>query len=158
MRLVPIAAADLQGIYRPNEKDLMPKAALDRFSKTHFYSLVVGTWNPESYAPLRERDSKRAEEARMWYETVTGEPTTIGKSVARALTSLGTKAFHEAKLRSPNGNLRADVLAERQAGPRSDVIVEIKAFAPENTRPSSISEAVRATLRKHALFAGFLKR
>jgi hypothetical protein len=70
---------------------------------------------------------------------------------------LGMKSHHEAKLKSPNGSLRADVLCERNGGPRSEVIVELKAFAPEYTRPSSISEAVRATLRKHALFAGFLK-
>ncbi|MDO9383661.1 MAG: hypothetical protein Q7T86_12430 [Hyphomicrobiaceae bacterium] len=158
VRLIPIAAADLQAIYKPNEKDVISRTALDRFSKTHFYSIATGSWNPDNYAPLRERESQRADAARTWYETVTGEPTLIGKSIAKALTGLGMKAHYEAKLRSPHGTLRADVLADRGGGPRSEVIVELKAFAPENTRPSSISEAVRATLRKHALFAGFLRR
>lgn len=158
VRLVPIAAADLQAIYRAQQKDKISRTALDRFSKTHFYSIASGAWNPEAYSPLRERDSKRAEEARSWYESVTGDPTGIGKSIAKALSELGLHSHHEAKLRSPNGTLRADVLVERNKGPRSQIIVELKAFAPENTRPSSISEAVRGTLRKHALFAGFLKR
>lgn len=159
VRLVPIAAADLQGIYRPDAAELMPKAALDRFSKTHFYSLVAGTWNPATYATLRERgESQRADEARLWYQSVTSDPTSIGKSIARALTKLGIRSDHEFKLKSPNGSLRADVLCERNAGIRPEVIVELKAFSPDNTRPSSIAEAVRATLRKHAIFAGFIKR
>ena len=151
VRLVPIAAADLQGIYRPDDKDAVPKGSLDRFSKTHFFSLVARKWNPDAYAPLRERESKRADEARGWYEGATADPTGIGKSIAKALTALGVKSYHEARLKSPNGSLRADVLAERNGGARSEVIVELKAFAPENTRPSSISDAVGATLRKHAI-------
>jgi len=158
VRLIPIAAADLRIIYRPTDTKEIPRTVLDRFGKTHFYTILSGAWNPESYAPLRERDSKRAVEAREWYETVTQDPTGIGKSIAQALTALGLKSHYEAKLKSPNGSLRADVLVDRGGGLRSEVIVEIKAFAPENTRPSSISEAVRATLRKHAIFAGFLKR
>jgi hypothetical protein len=156
VRLIPIAAADLQGIYRPG--DTIPRAGLDRFGKTHFFSLIAGKWKPEAYAPLRERESQRADAAREWYKSATGDPTGIGKSIAEALRELGISAHHETKLKSPNGSLRADVLAERGGGPRSEVIVELKAFSPQNTRPSSISEAVRATLRKHAIFAGFLKR
>ncbi len=158
MRLVPIAAADLQGIYRPQDDDTIPKHALERFSKTHFFSLVARKWNPETYAPLRERDSKRAEEARNWYEGVTQDPTSIGKSIAKALTQLGLKSYYEKKIQSPHSSVRADVLVELDAGPRSEVIVELKAFAPENTRPSSISDAVGSTLRRHAGLAGFIKR
>jgi hypothetical protein len=158
VRVVPIAAADLQGIHRPEDSDSIPKAALDRFSKTHFFSLITRKWNPDSYAPLRERESKRADEARSWYEEATAEPTRIGKSIAKALSQLGVRSYHEARLKSPHGSVRADVLVERNGGPRSEVIVELKAFAPENTRPSSISDAIAATLRKHAIFAGFLKR
>ena len=119
---------------------------------------IARKWNPNSYAPLRERDSKRADEARIWYEAVTQDPTGIGKSIAKALTQLGLKSFYEKKIQSPHGNVRADVLVERNSGPRSEVIVELKAFAPENTRPSSISDAVGGTLRKHAILAGFIKR
>ncbi len=158
IRLIPIAAADLQGIYRPEDGDLIPKNALERFSKTHFFSLVARKWNPDSYAPLRERDSKRADEARVWYEAVTKDPTSIGKSIAKALNQLGLKSYPEKRIPSPHSNLRADVLVERNSGPRPEVIVELKAFAPENTRPSSISDAVGSTLRRHATFAGFIKR
>lgn len=158
VRLIPIAAADLQGIYRPGDEEVIPSTALDRFSKTHFFSLVAGNWNPESYAPLRERESQRAQKARVWYEAVTSEPTVMGKTIAKALTQLGIKSFYETRLKSPHGSVRCDVLAERNGGQRSQVVVELKAFAPENTRPSSISDAVRSTLRKHAIFAGFLKK
>ena len=56
VRLVPIAAADLQGIFRPKDREVIPRAGLDRFGKTRFYSIVAGTWNPDNYAPLRERE------------------------------------------------------------------------------------------------------
>lgn len=158
VRLIPIAAADLRGIYRPVDVEDIPRTHLDRFKKTHFFSVVAETWNPDSYAPLRERDSKRADDARTWYEGVTSDPTGIGKSVAKALTSLGIRSFYERRVKTPHGSVRADVLAERSAGSRSEVIIELKAFAAENTRPSSISDAVGATLRKHAILAGFLKR
>jgi hypothetical protein len=158
LRLVPIAAADLQGICRRDDGDEIPKAALGRFSKTHFYSLIKRKWDPDSYAPLRERESQRADDARAWYGRATGDPTRIGKSIAKALTELGVRAFHERKVKTPHGSVRADVLAERDGGPRSEVIIELKAFAPENTRPSSISDAVKSTLRKHAILLGFLKR
>lgn len=150
MRLIPIAAADLQSIYRSDDSKQIPKTALDRFSKTHLYTILDGKWNPETY--------QRAEKAREWYSTATGDPTGIGRAIARSLTALGLKSYHEKSIKSPNGNLRADVLVERSIGPRTQVILELKAFAPENTRPSSISEAIKSTLRKDAIYAGFIKR
>ena len=41
---------------------------------------------------------------------------------------------------------------------QSTCIVELKAFSTEGTRPSTIKDAVRTTLRRHAQFAGFLAR
>lgn len=107
---------------------------------------------------MRERESKRAEEARDWYKQVTREPTDIHRSIAKALTLLGVKSSHEAKIKTGNGSIRADVLAERDGGSRSEVLIELKAFAPENTMPSTITDAVRSTLRKLAVLAGFIRK
>jgi hypothetical protein len=130
---------------------------LDRFSKTHFSSIVSGHWNPDTYAPLRERASARAETARAWYETVTGSPTKLGKRIARIMTKNGLDAVHEKTVTSPNGSVRADVFVSRSISP-PNVIVELKAFSPQNTMPSTISDAIKTTLRRHAQFAGFLQK
>lgn len=49
VRLVPIAAADLETIFR-NSKDKrdLAKTSLERFSSTHFYSIVTNKWNPDN--------------------------------------------------------------------------------------------------------------
>lgn len=156
LRLVPIAAADLQAIHRGGGGP--SRTALDRFAKTHFVSVVRDDWDSSAYSPLRERESKRADEAREWYATMTSEPTALGRSIAIALSALELKAHHEVALKSPHGAVRADVLATRNTGSRPEVIVELKAWAPENTMPSTISGAIKATLRRHAVFAGFIKR
>ncbi|MGW9330041.1 hypothetical protein [Bosea sp. NPDC055594] len=59
MRLVPIAAADLHPLCRDLENnDFSPgQSYLDRFENTHFFSIVSGKWNPDNFAPLRERES-----------------------------------------------------------------------------------------------------
>jgi hypothetical protein len=101
LRLVPIAAADLQGICRRDDGDEIPKAALGRFSNTHFYSLIKRKWDPDSYAPLRERESQRADDARAWYGRATGDPTRIGKSIAKALTELAAAPFTSERSRHP---------------------------------------------------------
>jgi hypothetical protein len=41
---------------------------------------------------------------------------------------------------------------------QSKLIVELKAFSTDGTRPSSIKDSVRVTLKRHAQFAGFLAR
>jgi hypothetical protein len=159
VRLVPIAAADLQTIWRaPKDKREVSKTSLERFSSTHFFSIVSNKWNPDAYASLRERESKRADDAREWYKGVTNDPTNIHRGIANALSLLGIRSTHETKIKTRNGSVRADVLAERDGGPRSEVMIELKAFAPENTMPSTISDAVRGTLRKHAVLAGFIQR
>jgi hypothetical protein len=160
VRLVPIAAADLHplcGDLDDEDFQLQP-SYLKRFEKSHFYSIVKGTWNAEKFSRLRERESERAEEARVWYADVTETPTALGKRIAKILRALDIQAEHEQPIESPHGTVRADVLAERPGATQDRVIIELKAYSPENTMPSSIRDAVRTTLRRHAHLAGFLPR
>ena len=160
VRLVPMAAADLQPLCRDLEDDgvRLHTSYLERFKKTHFFSIVSGSWNPLGYAPMRERESKRANEAREWYITANQQPTKLGRRIARCLNELGLSADYERPVESPHSRIKADVLIGRPSTAPPKVIVEIKAFAPENTMPSTICEQVKVTLRRHAQFAGFLPR
>ncbi|WP_206340780.1 hypothetical protein [Marinicauda algicola] len=159
MRLVPIAAADLHALCN-NLDDAAytpPRTYLDRFARTHFYSIVTGAWDPTGYSPLRERESERARKARDWYLSVTDKPTQIGARIAASFSALGINAQSEETIKSKHSTVRADVFIERSGAEKPNkVIVELKAFAPDNTRPSSICGAVRTTLRRHAQFAGFV--
>ncbi len=160
MRLVPISVADLHPLCRNlnDEESTLHRSYLSRFEGTHLYSLISGQWNPDSYSPLRERESKRASAARAWYETVTTNPVGIGRRLARVLTTLGANAVHEQTLESPHGKVRADVLVTRDKVQPANVIIELKAYSAENTMPSTICGAVQTTLKRHAHFAGFLQR
>lgn len=160
LRLVPIAAADLHPLCKEldDEGFTLHKSYLDRFVNTHFYSIVNGTWDPSSYKPLRERESDRADAARTWYETVTSEPTKIGKRLAKVFRQLGFSADYEQSISSAHGKVRADVLVIRTSSQPQNAIIELKLFSPSNTMPSAICEQVRITLRRHAQFAGFLAR
>ena len=161
VRLVPIAAADLQALSANlDDPDFEPSQSyLSRFKKSHFFSIVNETWDPSAYAPLRERESERASKAREWYDAVaTSHPTQLGRRIARCLTLLGLDAEHERSIKSPYANIRADVAVDRWRDSRSTCIVELKAFGAEGTMPSSIKDAIRTTLKRHAHFAGFLPR
>jgi hypothetical protein len=160
LRLVPIAEADLHPLCKELDDDtyILHKSYLERFKKTHFFSIVNGTWDPSSYKPLRERESDRAEAARIWYEQVTTKPGALGKRIARSFKELGLAADSEQTITSTYGRVRADVLVLRNGVTPQNAIVELKAFSPANTMPSSICEQVRITLRRHAQFAGFLER
>lgn len=83
-------------------------------------------------------------------------PPSVNRLRATGVNEYGQR--YETKIKTRNGSVRADVLAERDGGPRSEIMIELKAFAPENTMPSTISDAVRGTLRKHAVLAGFIQR
>lgn len=160
VRLVPIAAADIHPLCRDLlDNSFSPGASyLERFKNTHFFSVVSGNWTPESFAPLRERESRRAADARAWYQTVTTQPTALGKRLAKCLTLLGLSSDYEQTISSPHGKVRADVLIKRSAIAPPNIIVEIKAFSPENTMPSTIAGSVLTTLKRHSQFAGFLPR
>lgn len=159
LRLVPIAVADLYPLCQDldDESFRLHRTYLDRLRSTHFSSILRGEWSPDNYAPLRERDSQRAERARDWYETVTRSPTQLGRRIARALRETDLEAHHEQTVESPHSRVRADILVTRASSP-SNVIVELKAFSSANTMPSTISDSIKTTLRRHAQFAGFLQR
>lgn len=160
MRLVPIAAADLMDIcvriddetYEPNE------TARAKFARTHFSYIIQNSWNPETYSPMRERESERAEKALKWYEEMNSSPTKIGKRIAKTLTMSGLQARYEHDVSSVHSAVRADVFVESSPTLPQKTIIELKAFSPTNTMPSTIRNQIRETLRRHAQFAGFLAR
>lgn len=159
-RLVPIRAADLHRLCLDLENDDRQLAAahLERFRNTHFFHLVSGNWGAYEYAPMRERESQRADDAKTWYESITTSPTLIGKRLAKILRELGLEAIHEETIRSEYGSVRADVFVQAPGDGERQRIIELKVFSSENTMPSSIKDQVKVTLRRHAQFAGFLQR
>ncbi|QEA37952.1 ATP-binding protein [Pistricoccus aurantiacus] len=159
-RLIPIRAADLHKLCLDlgNDDRQLAAANLERFRNTHFFHLVSGNWNSYDYAPMRERESQRADDAKAWYETVTTSPTLIGKRLAKILRALNLDAEHEVPIRTEYGSVRADVFVEPTQAGEKRRIIELKVFASENTMPSSIKDQVKITLRRHAQLAGFLQR
>ncbi len=160
LRLIPIAAADLMPICQNlQEKDFkIHNTYRERIEKTHLFSILSENWIPDSYSPLRERDSQRAAKAKEWYTSVTNSPTAIGRRLAQCFTELGLPSKHEEDVSSRHATVRADVLCSPVDTSLRKVIVELKAFAPENTMPSTIASQIRQTLKRHAQFAGFLSR
>lgn len=161
MRLVPIAVADLKPLCRKlDDASFEPGASyLERFKKSHFYTVVSEGWDPTTYSPMRERESDRATEARDWYEGgVTAHPVALGRRIAKCITMTGLNADHEREIRSPHAAVVADIAVDRPGSPQSVCIVEMKVYSTDGTRPSSIKDAIRSTLRKHAQLAGFLAR
>ncbi|MEE4538499.1 MAG: hypothetical protein V2J51_08435 [Erythrobacter sp.] len=158
LRLIPIAAADLQPLCKDlDESDFIIYGTYkDRIKSTHLYSIIAGVWNPSAYAPLRERKSKRADAAREWYPTVTNSPTKIGKRLAQCFTGMGLGSQYEAPITTRHSSVTADILCDPPREGERKTIIELKAFAPENTMPSTIANQVRITLRRHAQLAGFL--
>lgn len=160
VRLVPIRAADLHALCADldDEDKKLGKASLDRLSKTHFFHVVSGSWSDYSFAPMRERESERAEKARAWYEGITNQPTKIGRRLARILRELGLDAEYEQEIKTKYSSVRADILAKAKSSGELNKIIELKVFSSENTMPSSIKDQIKITLRRHAQLAGFLQR
>lgn len=159
MRVVPVRAADLHRLCIDLENDTkdLSQAHLERFKTTHFFHVISGNWTNYDYAPMRERESKRADDAKVWYESVTNQPTQLGRRIAKIITSLGLDAKHEVTLRSEYSTVRADVFTQLNEPPKK-IIIELKAFSSENTMPSTIKDQIKITLRRHAQFAGFMQR
>lgn len=159
MRVVPVRAADLHRlcIDLDNENKELPQAHLGRFKSTHFFHVISGNWTNYDYAPMRERESKRADNAKAWYESVTTQPTQLGRRIAKIISALGIEAKHEVTIKSEYSTVRADVFTQL-AEPPKKIIIELKAFASENTMPSTIKDQIKITLRRHAQFAGFLQK
>lgn len=160
MRVVPVRAADLHKLCLDLDDDRrdLASANLDRFRKTHFFHIISGNWESYDFAPMRERESKRADEAKIWYESITNKPTLLGKRIAKILNALGLNANYEVTLKSDYSSVRADVFVEVSEPENKKRIIELKVFASESTMPSSIKEQIKVTLRRHAQFAGFLQK
>ena len=160
MRIIPVRAADLHRLCLKLDDDnfKLGKTYLGRFKKTHFYHVVSGNWEGYDYNPVRERESKRSEEAKDWYSTVTTSPTQLGKRLSLILKETGLNSTYEETLTSPYGRVRADVFVQTEDGHKNKIIIELKAFSSGNTMPSTIKEQIKITLKRHAQFAGFLSR
>jgi hypothetical protein len=160
MRIIPFRVADLHRLFLDldNESFKLGTTYLRRFKNTHFFHILSDNWDNYSYNPVRERESRRSHEAAEWYKTVTNVPTKVGKRLAKVITSLGYNAKYEVDLASEFGTVRADVFVDKSVSPKTKLIIELKVFSAENTMPSTIKEQIKVTLRRHALFAGFMKR
>jgi hypothetical protein len=160
VRVVPVRAADLHRlcIDLDNDDKKLSQAHLERFRSTHFFHVLSGNWINYEFAPMRERDSQRADDAKVWYESVTTQPTKLGRRLAKIILSLGINAKHEVTITSEYSSVRADVFVQPPTEPSKKIIIELKAFASENTMPSTIKDQIKITLRRHAQFAGFLQK
>jgi hypothetical protein len=165
VRLIPMQAADLHAIsLNLTNPDVAPaKSYVSGFSKTHFYSVVSDSWDPESYRPMKDHGNAktvplRSTQAKQWYSAATNKPTHLGRRIASCLAELGLPAKAEREIKTPYARVVADVLAQRPSGERKNVIVELKAYSPENTYPSAIATQIWGTLKKHAELAGYLQR
>ncbi|MGX1191573.1 ATP-binding protein [Metabacillus sp. SLBN-84] len=160
LRIVPVRVADLHKLCLNLEQNEVKLANtyIQRFTKTHFYHVVSNTWESYEYNPVRERESQRSSDAEQWYSTVTGKPTLLGRRLAKIFNQCGFEGVHEESLTSSYGKIRADVFIKRPEIQKNKVIIELKVFSSENTMPSTIKDAIKVTLRRHAQFAGFLQR
>ena len=160
VRIIPIRAADLHKLCLHLESDNFELATthISRFKQTHFYHVVSNSWETYNYNPVRERESKRADEAKEWYSTITNDPVIMGKRIAYILRKCGLNAEYEKNISTEYGSVRADIYVDRPNTTKSKVIIELKLYSSENTMPSSIKDAIKVTLRRHAQLAGFLPR
>jgi len=160
VRVIPVRVADLHRLCLNLDDDnySLAQTYLARFQQTHFYHVVSGSWANYEYNPVRERESKRSEDAKDWYQTVTDKPTQLGKRISKILNTLTLDSSYEETLTSEYGSVRADVFVKRPGFDKNKIIIELKAFSSENTMPSTIKEQIKVTLRRHAQFAGFLQR
>jgi len=159
-RIIPVRAADLHRLCLDLSDDnkTLANTYLTRFSKTHFYHVISDSWQTYEYNPVRERESTRSEDARVWYETVTTQPTQLGKRIAKILVGCGLNAVYEKNIVTSHSSVRVDIYVETESNTRPKKIVELKAYSAENTMPSTIKEQIKVTLRRHAQLAGFLAR
>jgi len=160
MRVIPFRVADLHRLCLDLDNDslILGKTYLTRFSNTHFFHIISDNWKNYNYNPVRERESTRSQEASVWYKTVTTSPTKIGKRLAKIITELGYPATYEKDLTSEFSTVRADVFLDKTSKIKQKIIVELKVYAAENTMPSTIKEQIKATLRRHSLFGGFMPK
>ncbi len=159
-RVVPIPVADLHCICAKLDDDgfIPGRSYRTQFGTTHYYTVLSGRLDERKFGTLFARESKRAEEARRWYQSVTTRPTRVGKRLAHCLTAMGHLSTSEQEVKTEHSHVIADVLSERTGHHQSKVITELKVFSPQNITPSEIRDEIRATLRKYAQLAGYLRR
>jgi ABC-type dipeptide/oligopeptide/nickel transport system ATPase component len=159
-RILPIRAADLQKLCfdLDDEEKELGSTYLKRFAATHFYHLVSDNWENYDYNPVRERESQRSKDAQQWYETVTTQPTKVGRRVSRILRQCGLSSKYEENISTKYSTVRADVYVETSHPSKPKKIIELKVYSSENTMPSTIKEQIKITLRRHAQLAGFIGR
>lgn len=160
LRIIPVRVADLHRLCINLEMNeiVFGKTYIDRFRSTHFYHVVSGGWDTYEYNPVKERESKRSRDAETWYDTVTENSVLLGKRISKIFRECGFDASYEENINSDYSRIRADIFIKRPNTPKSKVIIELKAYSSENTMPSTIKDAIKVTLRRHAQFAGFLQK
>lgn len=160
LRVIPVRVADLHRLCVNLENDsvILPMSSLTRFKETHFYLVISDSWETYNFSPLRERESQRATDARIWYASVTENPVGLSKRIARILNECGLSATYEQEIKTEFSTVKADVFVKKQGVQKNKLIIELKAYSSENTKPSSIKDAIKVTLRRHAQLAGFLQR
>ncbi|GED57172.1 ATP-binding protein [Brevibacillus formosus] len=159
-RVIPVRVADLHRlcINLDIEETSFGKTYIDRFKNTHFYHVVSGGWDTYEYNPVKERESKRSKDAEAWYNTVTEKSIRLGQRISKVFKECGFDSSYEESISSKYSRVRADIFIRRPGTTKSQVIIELKAYSSENTMPSTIKDAIKVTLRRHAQFAGFLQR
>lgn len=159
-RVIPIRVADLHKLCAnlAEETPDLAKTYINRFKETHFFHVVSGNWNEYDYNPVRERDSKRADEAAKWYKTVTDKSVQLGKRLSYVLNQCGLPSEYEHTIETQFSSIRTDVYVTRKSVDNKELLIELKVFSSENTMPSSIKDAIKGTIRKYAQFAGFLAK
>ncbi|WP_417870809.1 hypothetical protein [Vibrio furnissii] len=159
-RIIPIRAADLHKLCLDlnNDNKTLTETYIRRFKKTHFYHVISDNWSNYEYSPVRERESKRSEEAKVWYPTVTNSSVALGKRIAKILTECGLDANYEYDIKTEHSTVRSDIYVSTNDEIKPRKIIELKAYSAENTMPSTIKDQIKITLRKHAQLAGFISR
>lgn len=159
-RVIPIRVADLHKLCLDLDdiNKTLAETYLRRFANTHFFHVVSDNWQNYNYNPVRERISIRSNEAKDWYETVTTQPTKLGRRIAKILTECNKDAEYEKEIRTEFSSVKADIYLETQSIEKPKKIIELKAYSAENTMPSTIKDQIKVTLRRHAQLAGFLAR
>ena len=159
-RIIPVRAADLHKLCLDLDATdkVFGKTYIDRFKNTHFFHVISNNWKNYDYNPVRERESQRSDDAKIWYESVTKLPTQLGRRIAAILNTCGLDAEHEHDIITEHSAVRADVFVNVDDSEKPKKIIELKAFSSENTMPSTIKEQIKITLRRHAQLAGFLNR
>ncbi len=160
VRIIPVKVADLHKLCLNLEDDnfRFPVSSLNRFMATHFYLLISDNWNTYNYNPVRDRESQRSINAREWYQGIPEKSVALGRRLSKILKECGLNASYEEDISSGYSSVRADIYVKKEGMQKNKLIIEMKVFSSENTKPSSIKDAIKVTLRRHAQLAGFLQR